>query len=282
MSAQTIDKRMLKLIVGLALENELYNHRENKVLRRLYSEPDLKELKSYHRKLALSEDTRDREVSFWLEHALPQEPSSTNLSNLIIRLRQIEAILYSMLMEGTGEVQDLNDWLNYVANVGESLKDNYFMDAKILASRALESSSRALAAAMQNPVRRYELGILRNETLRIFEELKSLHPKLTIPESLLDTHLKIQASLIELLTLLREGSEVRDAKQELQYSAQKLASAQRLLLRSEKEMLRASQDIAQAQEYLGLGMSKALDYLTRIRLSRVLQQLRGLTLEAKS
>ncbi|MEM2922492.1 MAG: hypothetical protein QXF26_09285, partial [Candidatus Bathyarchaeia archaeon] len=84
------------------------------------------------------------------------------------------------------------------------------------------------------------------------------------------------------LTLLREGSEVRDAKQELQYSAQKLASAQRLLLRSEKEMLRASQDIAQAQEYLGLGMSKALDYLTRIRLSRVLQQLRGLTLEAKS
>jgi hypothetical protein len=185
-------------------------------------------------------------------------------------------------MEGTYDSsRDLNDWLNYVANAGESLKGNYLLDAKILVSRAMESSDRTLAALdTRDPRRRYELGILKTETMKIFEELKTVHSKLTVVEELLEIHLKIQTALIELLTLLREGGGAREAAEELHYSAQKLVSAQRLLLRSKKEVLRAGQEVALAQQYVGIGLEKSLNPGIKARLNKVLQQLRSLALEA--
>ena len=279
-----MDKRMLKLIVGLALENDLYNDHENQQLRRLYSDPDIRQIENYYRKLASSESSYDREAAFWLENALQQErPTSVDISALIVRLQQLEAILYTLLMDSAFDAsRDLNDWLNYVANAGESLKGTYFLDAKILTSRAIESSERALAAAsMRDPRRRYELGLLKTETQKIFEELKMVHSTLPVPEELLDAHLKIQASLIELLTLLKGADAEKQATQELRYSAQKLASAQRLLLRSQKEVSKAGQEIAQAQEYIGMAIEKAVDSATRLRLTRILQQLRSLTVESK-
>ena len=284
MNPPVMDKRMLRLLVGLALENELYNDRENAQLRGLYSDPDLPEIQNYYRKLASSESSCDREAAFWLESALRQErPASVDASALIVRLQQVEAILYTLLMDTPFDVsRDLNDWLNYVANAGESLKGTYVLDAKILTSRAIESSERALAGvSMRNPRRRYELGLLKTETQKIFEELKMVHSTLQVPEELLDAHLKIQASLIGLLTLLKGTDAETQATQELRYSAQKLASAQRLLLRSQKEVSKAGQEIALAQEYIGMAIEKAVNSATKLRLIRILQQLRSLTVESK-
>jgi len=282
MAVPASDKRLLKLIVGLALESELYNDRENRQLRRLYSNPDLREIQSYYKRLVSSGSSYDREAAFWLEHALEQGSTSVDLSMLVVRLQQVEAILYSLLMEGAYDSsRDLNDWLNYVANAGESLKGNYLLDAKILVSRAMESSDRTLAAVdTRDPRRRYELGILKTETMKIFEELKTVHSKLTVVEELLEIHLKIQTALIELLTLLREGDGAKEAVEELHYSAQKLVSAQRLLLRSKKEVLRAGQEVALAQQYVGIGLEKSLNPEIKARLNKVLQQLRSLALEA--
>jgi len=213
-----MDKRRLKLIVGLALENELYNDHENQQLRKLYSDPDIRQTENYYRRLVSSESSHDREAAFWLENALRQErPESVDMSALNVRLQQLEAVLYALLMEGAfDEDRDLNDWLNYAANAGESLKGAYVLDAKILASRADESSEKALAAtSTRDPRRYYELGLLKKETKKIFEQLKMVHSTLPVPEELMDSHLKIQASLIELLSLLKGVDAEKQAMQEL-------------------------------------------------------------------
>jgi hypothetical protein len=285
MNLPIVDKRMLRLIVGLALENELYNNRENPQLRRLYSDPNRREIQNYYLLLVSSESSDDREVAFWLENALvPERLASPDTSTLAARLQQLETILYALLIENASATnQDLNDWLNYVANAGESLRGNYLLDAKIFTSRAVESSQKALATmGIRDPLRHYELGLLRAETQKVFEELKKVHSTLQVPEELLDSLLNVESSLVELLSLLEGADAETQDSPEIRYAAQRLASAQRLLLRSQKEVLKAKEDLMLAQEYITKGIEKAADAHTRKRLIKTQELLRTLALERNS
>jgi len=275
-----VDEKVLKVIVGLALENELYSGRDNPRLRSLYSSPSEGRIQSYYRELANSRSSLDRETSFWLETALPKEKSTvSDTSRLVLRLQRVEAILYSLLMQSDSNVgSELNDWMNYVANAEESLVGSFWLDAKIFASRALESAERTVTKIGPTDIRRlrYELGILKTETQTLFEELKRLPLTIRVSAEGFDLVLGVQEMLIELLSLRERSQAEKGAMEGIHYSMQKLVTAQRYLLRGDAEVLKAKQEISFALEYLERDKKKIAKTETRMRLTKMVEKLRKL------
>ena len=121
------DRRFQKVVVGLALENEFNNGYDNFLLRELYDNPSSEKINNLYKKYLTSNDNREKEVAFWLELGLPQEPTTfPDKVHLVNRIREMEAILYTLLgRAGPNISNNLNDWLNYIANAGESINAGF-------------------------------------------------------------------------------------------------------------------------------------------------------------
>jgi len=248
--ASRMDRRFQKVAVGLALESALYNGRDDRLLRELYESPSAEKISSAYRLLISSRDHNEREVAFWLELGLSQEPTTfPDKAELLRQMRQMETILYDLLgRAGPNIIRPLNDWLNYVANAGESISQGYWIDAKILMSRAVDASHETFSKVGSGEVKtRHELGILRLETRRSFEELLKASFRLRLPEKRLGAILAVQGLLLKMLR-----KRVTEASRDVslsRYLVERLAAAEKLLLQ-EDLVPKARGEIEQALVYL--------------------------------
>jgi len=225
--ASRMDRRFQKVAVGLALESALYNGRDDRLLRELYESPSAEKISSAYRLLISSRDHNEREVAFWLELGLSQEPTTfPDKAELLRQMRQMETILYDLLgRAGPNIIRPLNDWLNYVANAGETFSKVGSGEVKT----------------------RHELGILRLETRRSFEELLKASFRLRLPEKRLGAILAVQGLLLKMLR-----KRVTEASRDVslsRYLVERLAAAEKLLLQ-EDLVPKARGEIEQALVYL--------------------------------
>jgi hypothetical protein len=276
--ASRMDKRFQRVAVGLALENQLNKGRDDRLLRALYDDPSADKISATYRRLITSKDHDDRETSFWLELGLRQDPTSFPDKNaLLSRIRRMEIIIYDILGKAEPNItQPLNDWMNYIANAGESINEGYWIDAKILMSRAVDASEETLSklgpADLKN---RRELEILRTETIRDYEELLKASFRLKLPTSRLDALQTIQS--IHLRLLRRQlADKAESSRNLLGFIVEKLATAEKLLLQEEATVQKAKEEVEQALTYLDTQALRVEDRGTRRWMDELREELRRL------
>ena len=278
--ASRMDKRFQKVVIGLALENELYKGREDRLLEELYEDPSADTITGIYRRFISSKDPREREIAFWLELGLSQEPMTfPDKIELLHRVREIETILYDILTRvGQNISQPLNDWLNYIANSGESINQGYWIDAKILMSCAVEASDETASKITLSDVKmRHDLGILRSETRQEFEELLEASFRLRIPERSLDKILAVQTLLLKMLrNQVIEGARPDSISR---YLVEKLAKAEKLLIQENPEILKTEAEIEQALTYVERQSTLIQDDLTCRRTEGIHEALQKLLQE---
>lgn len=247
-----MDEKLHKVIVGLALENELFNRRFNKALFDLFSRPNPNKIKALYGQLINSENPLDRETAFWLEPALEKNQVKINTSYVTARMLEMETLLFDLLWRVYPESQrDFNDWLNYTANAFESLREGNWIDAKIFSSLAFQSSMReSVNRNRRRPELRLQVDLLQRETLNCFEEIKKIPTKLEIPKERLDVLIETQEILIELLQKYCFGSLKEECGNIIARLIQQFNTAQRYLMRPNVNVGEANQAIAHAHEYL--------------------------------
>ena len=250
-TASSAGEKLRRVIVGLAMESEMYNRRANPELHRLYLNPDLEAINGLYGRLIASEDHRDREVALWLSLAVEKPPLGIDLQDLIKELDEIEFILFNLLRRVDETTQtDLGSWMNYIINTAQSIRDGFWMDAKIDMNLALHNSRKESVERIKaNPHIRYEIGLLQTETSRRFTEIRDFHVTLDLPEERLDLILEIQSILLELmvrvyLELVKEEAEL------LHPVAQRLNAALRYVLRRDIQLEQAGNEIKLASSYL--------------------------------
>lgn len=260
---QRHDKTLAKIVVGLALQSAIPHRCEIETLLTLYSDPDLEKARRLHDKLASSRSHYDREAAIWLQPLLEQGPFESDPKALVATMREMESVLY-FLINQVGEAQrEVNDWMNYVANATESLADGFWIDAKIFLSQALEvSQSPGIERLKSDPSLRRKLDILQRATARYFEEMWKHPSELTIPEDRLETMLKVQKILLDLMqAYYRERCEESD--EVVGVAIRRLNTAMRYLMNKDKSLEAARQEVQLASEYLGERMSLVVDERTR-------------------
>ncbi|UCH02179.1 MAG: hypothetical protein JSV20_10335 [Candidatus Bathyarchaeota archaeon] len=250
-----MDKKYIKIVVGLAIQNEIRNRSFNQKLYNLYTNPDLSAIGALHDQLVLSDNHFDRETAFWLELALDLTPPKINILNTIVELQEMEVLLLDLMWKVNPNYQrDFNNWLNYIINTVHSIQDGFIIDAKIMASLAFEySRKQAIIEAMnvenKNPQLRYIIDLLQRETLRCFEQIKLIPHKLKISEKHKDVVLKIQEILIELMQQkLRER--YKKYASLISYLIQKLDVSQRHLIRSDLKVEKVKKEFDLITRYL--------------------------------
>jgi hypothetical protein len=275
------DRRFQRVAVGLALESILYNGRDDRLLRELYESPSAEKISSAYRRLIASRDHNEREVAFWLELGLSQEPTTfPDKTELLRQIRQIEMVLYDILgRAGPNISKPLNDWLNYIANVGESINQGYWIDAKILMSRAVDASDETVSKVASSEVKmRYELGILRSETRRNFEDLLKASFRLKLPERRLDAIVTVQGLLLKLLRKRVTGAAQGWNASLSRYLVERLATAEKLLLQ-EDLVLKARKEIEETLAHLEEQASGVQDGKVRREVEEIRTELRRLLRE---
>jgi len=250
-TASSAGEKLRRVIVGLAMESEMYNRRANPELHRLYLNPDLEAINGLYGRLIASEDHRDREVALWLSLAVEKPPLGIDLQDLIKELDEIEFILFNLLRRVDETTQtDLGSWMNYIINTAQSIRDGFWMDAKIDMNLALHNSRKESVERIKaNPHIGYEIRLLQTETSRRFTEIRDFPVTLDLPEERLDLILEIQSILLELmvriyLELVREEAEL------LHPVAQRLNAALRYVMRRDIQLERAGNEIKLASSYL--------------------------------
>jgi len=269
-----LDKRSMKVVVGLAVESAIVHGRDTRTLLHLYSMPDLERLQELHNQLLTSPLHYDREIAIWLEPALELDQPTSDPRNLVREMREMEFVLH-VLLNWIGSFQeDVNNWMNFIANAAQSIEDGFWIDGKILLSRALQSSlCPSVERLKADPRFRYELDVLQKATASYFEEVKGYPIKLSFPEHRLDAILKVQEIMLELMQIhFREES--RMEPEETRQPIHKLSSAMRYMMDDRKEIEDAKREIRLALGHLETrlntiadddGHTMILDYHNRLR-----------------
>ena len=191
---------LVKIAVGMALENAIYNGQEIQHLTSLYSDPDTERALKLHDELISSNDHLERETAFFLQLGLDIGPLQGDPLGLAGEMREMEHLLYAYLNKYGRAQKALNDWLNYVVNSSQSIIDGYWTDAKILLSLAVQTSQDPSVEALKtNPEFRYRVEILQGATASYFKELKGYPLKLKISDESAEAILMIQEPLLEML-----------------------------------------------------------------------------------
>jgi hypothetical protein len=273
-----LSDRLNKVVVGLALKNELYNKRLNQTLFDLYSRPEIDAIKDLHDRLISSNDHFDREVAFWLELALQQPPVQIDLQDVSVELTEMEVLLYDLVLRANSESQrNLNDWMNYIANVPQSIRDGNWIDAKILMSLAVQSSRKeSIERIKRDPQLRYKIEVLQKETSRLFEVTKRIPLRLIASEERLCALEKILEVLIELLQRYNFERPQERLSDMIRYSIQKLEASQRSLMRSNIKTDDAKNEIIVASKYLEQQMSVITNINTLEWMKSLLEKIRVL------
>ena len=191
---------LVKIAVGMALENAIYNGQEIQHLTSLYSDPDMERALKLHDELISSNDHLERETAFFLQLGLDIGPLQGDPLGLAGELREMEHLLYAYLNKYGRAQKAMNDWLNYIANASQSIIDGYWTDAKILLSLAVQASQDPTVEALKtNPELRYRVETLQGATASYFQELKGYPLKLKIGDESAASILMIQGPLLEML-----------------------------------------------------------------------------------
>jgi len=195
-----MDESLVKIAVGLALENAIYNEQEIQDLTSLFSAPDHEKVLKLHDRLISSEDHQERETAVFLQLGLDIGPLHGDPLGLAEEMREMEHLLYAYLNKYGRAQKALNDWLNYVANASQSIIDGYWTDAKILLSLAVQTSQDPTVEALKtNPELKYKVETLQGATASYFQELKGYPLKLKISDESAEAILMIQEPLLEML-----------------------------------------------------------------------------------
>jgi hypothetical protein len=195
-----LDAKLRRLTVGLAIESALDQGLDFVALEGLYSDPDEAGIRELHGRLIASVDHRDREVAIWLEPALGAEPLKSDPAKLAGEMMEMEFILLTLARRASAAQQEVNAWMNYVANAAQFVVDGFWIDAKILLSRALMSSGTpAVEALKADPDLLYEVDALQRATAAYFEELRGYPVSISVPAGRLDATLDLQGIMIDLM-----------------------------------------------------------------------------------
>ena len=147
-----MEDKLVKIAIGLALENAIYNGQEIRRLTSLYSDPGMERALKLHDQLISSKDHLERETAFFLQLGMDIGPLQGDPLGLVEGMREMEHLLYAYLNKYGRAQKAMNDWLNYIANVSQSIIDGYWTDAKILLSLAVQTSQDpAVEALKTNP-----------------------------------------------------------------------------------------------------------------------------------
>ena len=192
-----MDAKLRRLTVGLAIESALDQGLDVVALKGLYSDPDEAGIRELHGRLITSGDHRDREVAIWLEPALGAEPLKSDPARLA---GEMEFILLTLARRAGAAQQEVNAWMNYVANAAQFIVDGFWIDAKILLSRALMSSGTpAVEALKADPSLLYEVDILQRATSAYFDELREYPVSISVSAGRIDAALDLQGIMIDLM-----------------------------------------------------------------------------------
>jgi len=254
-----LDERLVKVVVGLALESALVYRRDIRTLVDIYEDPNLMRVQELHDRLIVSEDHYDREVAIWLEPVLELTPLRSDPGGLVSEMRKMEVILYTMINRAGEAQRDVNDWLNFIANAAQSIEDGFWIDAKILLSRALQSSRRpSMDGLKADPSLRYEVDVLQKATASYFEEMKGYPLMLSVPEDRLDEILKVQEIMLELMQI-HYGEERRIDAEITGPPIHRLSTAIRYLMDKNKELKASKRELHFALEHLETRLKEIVD-----------------------
>ncbi len=201
-----MDTKLLKMAVGLALESAIVYRIDADELGPLYDDPDPGPLRGLHDRLIASEDYREREAAIWLETSFERGSPGSDPGGLAREMREMEFVLYSVINRAGEAQREVNQWMNYVANAAQFIEDGYWIDAKILLSRALYvSRMEAVEGLKSDPNLGYEISVLQKATASYFEEMRDYPLGLHIPEALLERALSLQENLLGLMDKYYRG-----------------------------------------------------------------------------
>jgi hypothetical protein len=203
-----LDAKLRRLTVGLAIESALDQGFDVVALGGLYSDPDEAGIRELHGRLITSVDHRDREVAIWLEPALGADSLKSDPAKLAGEMREMEFILLTLARRAGVAQQEINAWMNYVANAAQFIVDGFWIDAKILLSRALMSSGTpAVEALKADPDLLYEVDVLQRATSAYFDELRGYPVSIRVPTERLNAALDLQGIMIDLMRSGELGGE---------------------------------------------------------------------------
>jgi hypothetical protein len=201
--------RYNKIVVGLALVNELHIRKASHDLLDVYGTPSMGQLGGLRDHLSTSTDVVDQETALFLDLALDRKPFEVDLPQLLVTLKEIEVLLFEFMWQVSEAAQrDMNDWYNYLVNTSQNLQDGDFFDAKILANRAYESAKRVTVDNLPSKFTlRGNIGILRKGTLDAFHKIREIPVRLRVPEDRHEMVVEGIEILIASLTLYWENGE---------------------------------------------------------------------------
>jgi len=253
-----LDRRLLRISLGLALQSAIPRGIEVEALLALYSNPNLDEVSELYGRLMASGRHGDREVGFWLEPVLELRPATPDHGRLAAEMRKMEFLLYELINRAGEARQEINDWMDFISNAIESLTDGFWIDAKILLSQALEiSQSESVERTKSDPSLRYEIDVLQRATAEYFHEVRDYPLKLAIPEDRLETLLKVQEILLDLMQIQIRKEPAK--KEMLVIAIRRLNTAMRYLMNKDKTVEAARQEVRLALECLMGSESKVSD-----------------------
>ncbi|MFB0558057.1 MAG: hypothetical protein ACETVY_02960 [Candidatus Bathyarchaeia archaeon] len=244
-----LDLRFEKIVVGLALENAIVHRRDIQDLLALYSEPEGGRIRELHDQLIASDDPYDREVAIWLEPALDLGPLKSDPHGLVREMREMEQLLYILINQAGGAQKEVNYWMNYIANAAQFILDGFWIDAKVMLSRALQSSrSQSINGLKSIPSLSYKVDVLQRATASYFEEAKDYPLGLQIQEAMMDPLSTVQEIMLSIMRdhyRRRQGEGARLIRQTIH----RLSSAMRYMMR-EGKVDEAQKELVLATRYI--------------------------------
>lgn len=229
-----MDQRLLKIIIGLALESALVYRRVPDNLVSLYDEPKIDEIGELHDRLIDSPVHIDREIAIWLELALESGHVESSPNSLIREMREMEMVLHSLINRAGRAQKEINLWMDYVANAANLLQDGFWIDAKIMLSRGLQTSRTSSIEELKSEISfRYEVDVLQKATVSYFEELKGYPLKLVIPDEEIENVLSVEKVLLRLM--LAQHEKESEEKKFYRNTVHRLSNAMRYLMEADKK-----------------------------------------------
>ena len=252
-----MDSRFEKIVVGLALETAIVHRRDIQDLLVLYSEPEGGRIMELHDRLIASDDPYDREVAIWLEPALDLGPLMSDPHGLAREMREMEQLLYALINQAGGAQKDVNYWMNYIANAAQFIQDGFWIDAKVMLSRALHSSQRESIDGLKSvPSLSYKIDILQRATASYFEEAKGYPLGLQIPEEMMGSISTVQEIMLGIMRDHYRRGQGEDARL-VRRTVHRLSSAVRYMMNEEK-VDKAQKELVLATRYID-GWLDAID-----------------------
>ncbi len=237
----------------------MVHRRDKSTLLCLYATPDLERLRELHDQLITSPLHHDREIAIWLEPALELGQLDSDPKNLVKEMKEMEFVLHVLLNRIGNFQQDVNNWMNYILNAAQSIEDGFWIDGKILLSRALKSSlCTSVERLKEDPRFRYEVDVLQKATASYFEEVKRYPIKLSIPEYRLDAILEVQEIMLE-LTQIHYREESWIDPEVTRQPIHKLSSAMRYMMDDHKKLEDAKREIRLALGHLETRLNSVVD-----------------------